>query len=289
MTTADQTDRLKCADTLLSVHYRDITAKDITLSTAYSLADIAQSLRTIATRPDSDEIERLTRWKAEALPVLDGLQELGKALGLPLGERTTGPAALEAVERLTAERQAFVAAIGYGDGITEPAATLPELIDPLTDALDAAREHDECPVICDLCGEKLAATRCPECHGSGCLPNPQLAYLECGMCAGVGRIHEGCAEASYADLAQRAENAEVEVERLRESIAGSPNKAQRLASLVASSTRLVQIERDDARARAEKAEATIERARAAVAHARETGAWLPGLLADVLDGGESDA
>lgn len=37
--------------------------------------DIAESLRTIATRPDSDEIERLTRWKAEVLPVLDGLVE----------------------------------------------------------------------------------------------------------------------------------------------------------------------------------------------------------------------
>lgn len=46
------------------------------------------------------EVERLTRWKSEALPVLDGLQELGKALGLPLGERITGPAALAAVEAL---------------------------------------------------------------------------------------------------------------------------------------------------------------------------------------------
>ncbi|HML52403.1 MAG TPA: hypothetical protein PKD84_13485 [Propionicimonas sp.] len=51
MTTTDQTDRLKCADTLLSGHYRDITAKDIALSTAYSLADIAESLRTIAGCP----------------------------------------------------------------------------------------------------------------------------------------------------------------------------------------------------------------------------------------------
>ena len=52
MTTTDQTDRLKCADMLLSGHYRDITAKDIALSTAYSLADIAESLRTIADRPE---------------------------------------------------------------------------------------------------------------------------------------------------------------------------------------------------------------------------------------------
>ena len=36
------------------------------------------------------ERDELRRWKAEALPVLSGLQELGKALGLPLGSRTTG-------------------------------------------------------------------------------------------------------------------------------------------------------------------------------------------------------
>lgn len=49
-------------------------------------------------------VERLSRWKREALPVLDGLQELGRALDLPLGTRITGTEALAAVERLTAER-----------------------------------------------------------------------------------------------------------------------------------------------------------------------------------------
>lgn len=43
-----------------------------------------------------------------------------------------------------------------------------------------------------------------------------------------------------------AENAE-----LREAIAGSPEKAKRIALLVASATRLVQIERDDARQQAD--------------------------------------
>lgn len=47
------------------------------------------------------EVRRLNRWQAEALPVMAGLQDLGGALGLPLGERITGPAAVEAVERLT--------------------------------------------------------------------------------------------------------------------------------------------------------------------------------------------
>lgn len=55
-------------------------------------------------RETARERDELSRWKAEALPVLDGLQELGKALGLPLGSRITGQEALAAVERLTRER-----------------------------------------------------------------------------------------------------------------------------------------------------------------------------------------
>lgn len=47
------------------------------------------------------ERDELRRWKADALSVLTGLQELGKALGLPLGSRITGTEALAAVERLT--------------------------------------------------------------------------------------------------------------------------------------------------------------------------------------------
>lgn len=53
------------------------------------------------------ERDRLQRWKDEALPVLEGLQELGKALDLPLGERITGPAALDAVNDLIADRDSW--------------------------------------------------------------------------------------------------------------------------------------------------------------------------------------
>lgn len=49
------------------------------------------------------EVRRLQRWKTEALPVMDGLHELGKALSIPLGKRITGPLAVEAVERLNTE------------------------------------------------------------------------------------------------------------------------------------------------------------------------------------------
>lgn len=50
------------------------------------------------------ERESLRRWKDEALPVLDGLQELGDVLRLPLGSQITGPEALTAAARLTRER-----------------------------------------------------------------------------------------------------------------------------------------------------------------------------------------
>ena len=105
-------------------------------------------------------------------------------------------------ERLREDARSFAEALGFGDGRTEPAATLAEMLDPLNQAMADGRDHDECPTLCELCGEWLAATRCEACNGSGCLPNPQLAYLECDTCAGAGRIHEGCAEKSYADLVQ---------------------------------------------------------------------------------------
>lgn len=46
------------------------------------------------------EAEHLRRWKAEALPVIAGLQEIGRELALPLGARVTGPDALEAIRGL---------------------------------------------------------------------------------------------------------------------------------------------------------------------------------------------
>ena len=79
MTTTDQIDRLKCADTLLSGHYRDITAKDIALSTAYSCADIAESLRTIATRPEVDPVEAAIETVARS--ILAGAAETAAAEG----------------------------------------------------------------------------------------------------------------------------------------------------------------------------------------------------------------
>ena len=45
----------------------------------------------------------LAQWKCEALPVMDGLQELGGALDLPLGAHITGPMALAEVRKRSAQ------------------------------------------------------------------------------------------------------------------------------------------------------------------------------------------
>ncbi|WP_227979943.1 hypothetical protein [Nocardia spumae] len=74
------------------------------------------------------------------------------------------------------------------------------------DALAAAGDHSECPRLCENCGERMAATRCPECRGSGCGPATALgAYAECETCGGDGWVHDGCTGDTYAEL--RAENA----------------------------------------------------------------------------------
>lgn len=58
-----------------------------------------------------EQVERLERWKVEAIEVMSGLRELGKALGLGLGVQITGPAALAEVARLTAERDVLAAQV----------------------------------------------------------------------------------------------------------------------------------------------------------------------------------
>ena len=57
------------------------------------------------------EVDRLTRWKAEMITVLHGLQDLGKVLGLPLGEQITGETAAEAAHALRARAEAAEQAV----------------------------------------------------------------------------------------------------------------------------------------------------------------------------------
>ena len=65
----------------------------------------------VAAGPDADEVTRLRRWKAEATEVILGLQDLGKALGLPLGERITGTSAAQAAKALRSRAEGAESAV----------------------------------------------------------------------------------------------------------------------------------------------------------------------------------
>ena len=58
------------------------------------------------------EVRRLTRWQFEAMSVMAGLQGLGSALGMRLGESITGHAAAEAARALTARAESAEAEVG---------------------------------------------------------------------------------------------------------------------------------------------------------------------------------
>ena len=106
------------------------------------------------------------------------------------------------VERLRQNHQAFMEALDYGEPETGLYPELDEIVGPLRAEMQLARDHQECPGWCPLCGEKLAATRCEQCGGAGGGPGPNLTFSECEWCGGDGYVHEGCAEESYEGLAQ---------------------------------------------------------------------------------------
>lgn len=90
-----------------------------------------------------------------------------------------------------ADYLALTSALGYGDDTTEPAAHPRDLIDPLTGALHAAHEHDECPLWCDDCDQWEKPRSCQPCHGSGCGPGTATgAYDPCEHCASTGTDHQ---------------------------------------------------------------------------------------------------
>jgi hypothetical protein len=64
----------------------------------------------------ADRLAAAEQWKAEALPVMAGLQDLGRALDLPLGASITGPQAAEAA---TALREGKAAAERERDALAE--------------------------------------------------------------------------------------------------------------------------------------------------------------------------
>ena len=57
------------------------------------------------------EVERLRRWKDEAAEVLIGMQDLGRELNAPLGQRITGEGAAEAARAIVGERDRLAATV----------------------------------------------------------------------------------------------------------------------------------------------------------------------------------
>ena len=83
-----------------------------------------------------DEVERLRRWKAEALPVIGGLQTLGRALGLRPGTSITGAAAAEVAGDLRAEVEVLRAKVAEVERLASGMARE-------ADTLDQAEMWDE--------------------------------------------------------------------------------------------------------------------------------------------------
>lgn len=122
-----------------------------------------------------------------------------------------------AVSGLTSEERLrdLLGRIGFGDGVTEPMADNDTVVEFIEAAVMDQSEHRECPIVCELCGERLADKPCSHCGGCGAnvaLSTASLAYAECEWCAGAGKVHEGCKELTYAELAARLADAEARAE-----------------------------------------------------------------------------
>lgn len=76
------------------------------------------------------EVEQLTRWKAEALLVMTGLQDLGKALNVPLGSSITGETAAKAAKDLrTALDEERARSARYAQRIADQSRTMQNALD----------------------------------------------------------------------------------------------------------------------------------------------------------------
>lgn len=114
------------------------------------------------------------------------------------------------IEALEKDRREFAEALGFSHGYGEP-APLSEIFDSVQVWEQESRDHFECPVTCEQCGETLAATICEHCNGSG--DNSSLAgYAECEWCGGAGKVHD-CAEVSYADLVADRNNLQARIDQ----------------------------------------------------------------------------
>ena len=94
------------------------------------------------------EVKRLEAWKREAVTVMDGLQGLGEALRLPLGEQVTGRTALEKVKELIKSRDAWASHM-MGIAVTrQKLEAVMEAIARHPDVMECSEYSDDEPVSC---------------------------------------------------------------------------------------------------------------------------------------------
>lgn len=110
------------------VHHGGYVADSLTFPDAHLIANAPTWLAELLA-----EVDRLTRWKTEATEVLRGLQDLGKALGLPLGEQITGQSACVAAVALHDRTEAAEQAVHLVRGIADAWATQPNDYDEDTE------------------------------------------------------------------------------------------------------------------------------------------------------------
>lgn len=86
-----------------------------------------------------EEVERLRRWKTEASEVILGLQDLGNALGVPLGRRITGTLATEIAGELRVRTEKAEAKVTRVEALRDA-----EIADVIESRVRAARADVRC-------------------------------------------------------------------------------------------------------------------------------------------------
>lgn len=146
-------------DAVLDAYYADpCPSCDDEIETRATVLISVEDLSLIAAAPGLvrdllAEVETLAEWKAGAMEITAGLQELGQALGIQLGHRITGPEATERAQGLVAEVERLTALHAWpkttptGHTYTAP-TTYAELRSRHADAAQASVEcwaDAECP------------------------------------------------------------------------------------------------------------------------------------------------
>lgn len=87
------------------------------------------------------ERDQLQRWKSEALPVIRGLQELGRVLGIRLGTEITGEMAAKVASELVAERDRLHAEVEKLSSLGRTNKWLRDRTDALAEKIQQVQEY----------------------------------------------------------------------------------------------------------------------------------------------------